>query len=200
MSSFHANPEDAVDMFCDVRARAAIGMHWGTFLLTDEPIEEPPQRLLEAARRRGLSKGAWLQLPPAAAPAAAQLTFSCPDCLFSGASALAFQLPFACQAVFMEVGAVASDGTLNVLSVPPAVTTPPQGSLLTGVLWEISPLLDLRNDTLKPGDNARGWQMIVKDASATFSTPAAQAGGALTVQPLAASIGVSITFALQPFA
>jgi len=62
MSSFHANPEDAVDMFCDVRARAAIGMHWGTFLLTDEPIEEPPQRLLEAARRRGLSKGAFVAL------------------------------------------------------------------------------------------------------------------------------------------
>lgn len=54
MSSFHANPEDAVEMYLDVRARAAIGMHWGTFLLTDEPVEEPPQRLAAAAAARGL--------------------------------------------------------------------------------------------------------------------------------------------------
>ena len=54
MGSFHANPEDAVEMCLDVRARAALGMHWGTFLLTDEPIEEPPARLQAAAAARGL--------------------------------------------------------------------------------------------------------------------------------------------------
>jgi N-acyl-phosphatidylethanolamine-hydrolysing phospholipase D len=56
MSSFHANPEDAVDMFFDVRARAALGMHWGTFLLTDEPITEPRERLQAAVRARGLQE------------------------------------------------------------------------------------------------------------------------------------------------
>jgi N-acyl-phosphatidylethanolamine-hydrolysing phospholipase D len=54
MGSFHANPEDAVEMCLDVRARAALGMHWGTFLLTDEPIEEPPARLQAAVAAQGL--------------------------------------------------------------------------------------------------------------------------------------------------
>jgi len=32
-------------------------MHWGTFDLAEEPIDEPPRRLVAAARRQGLPDG-----------------------------------------------------------------------------------------------------------------------------------------------
>ena len=54
MSSFHASPEDAVEMHVDVRSRRSVGMHWGTFPLTDEPLLEPVERLQEAVKRKGL--------------------------------------------------------------------------------------------------------------------------------------------------
>jgi N-acyl-phosphatidylethanolamine-hydrolysing phospholipase D len=59
MRSFHCTPEEAVDMYVDVRAKAALGMHWGTFLLTDEPIEEPKARLAAAAQAKGLAPEAF---------------------------------------------------------------------------------------------------------------------------------------------
>jgi N-acyl-phosphatidylethanolamine-hydrolysing phospholipase D len=62
MSSFHASPEDAVEMHGEVRSRKSVGMHWGTFPLTDEPIEEPPRRLAEAARRKGLADEEFVAL------------------------------------------------------------------------------------------------------------------------------------------
>ena len=54
MSSFHANPDDAVEMHVDVRSKRSIGMHWGAFMLTDEPVEEPPEALRTAAVRANL--------------------------------------------------------------------------------------------------------------------------------------------------
>jgi L-ascorbate metabolism protein UlaG (beta-lactamase superfamily) len=42
MRQQHMNPEDAVQAFLDLRARHFVAMHWGTFVLTDEPIGEPP--------------------------------------------------------------------------------------------------------------------------------------------------------------
>lgn len=47
MRSQHMNPEDALDAFSDLGARLFCAMHWGTFKLTDEPLDEPPA-LLEA--------------------------------------------------------------------------------------------------------------------------------------------------------
>jgi len=47
----HMNPEDAVNAFKDLGARLLCAMHWGTFKLTDEPLDEPPQ-LLEKFRQR----------------------------------------------------------------------------------------------------------------------------------------------------
>jgi len=48
MKTVHVNPEDAVRIHRDVKSRQSIGMHWGTFILTDEPVDEPPQRLARA--------------------------------------------------------------------------------------------------------------------------------------------------------
>jgi N-acyl-phosphatidylethanolamine-hydrolysing phospholipase D len=35
-------------------------MHFGTFDLTDEPLDEPPARFLAEAARRGLGDRAWV--------------------------------------------------------------------------------------------------------------------------------------------
>lgn len=48
MNAVHVNPEDAVRIHRDVKSRHSVGMHWGTFILTDEPVDEPPQRLARA--------------------------------------------------------------------------------------------------------------------------------------------------------
>ncbi|MCH7859703.1 MAG: MBL fold metallo-hydrolase [Candidatus Marinimicrobia bacterium] len=55
MSSVHITPDQAVQAHRDLSARRTIGMHWGTFILTDEPFLEPPRRLRESAARAGLS-------------------------------------------------------------------------------------------------------------------------------------------------
>lgn len=55
-SWMHADPFDAVDIFRDTRCRRALGIHWGTWALTFEPIMEPPQRLRRALRRRGVEE------------------------------------------------------------------------------------------------------------------------------------------------
>jgi len=44
MQSAHMNPEEALQVVNDVGAKRAIGMHWGTFALTDEPMSEPGER------------------------------------------------------------------------------------------------------------------------------------------------------------
>ncbi len=44
MKSAHMNPEEALQVVKDVGASRAIGMHWGTFALTDEPMAEPGER------------------------------------------------------------------------------------------------------------------------------------------------------------
>ncbi len=56
MESQHLCPEEAGAAFELLGARHLVAMHWGTFLLTDEPGGEPPERLLSWARSRGLSK------------------------------------------------------------------------------------------------------------------------------------------------
>ncbi len=54
MKSGHTTPEEALQVFEDVRGRAFVPIHWGTFDLADEPLDEPPLRLSAEARRRGL--------------------------------------------------------------------------------------------------------------------------------------------------
>ena len=47
--------KDAADAHRDLEARRSVAVHWGTFILTDEPVDEPPRRLLEARAAAGLA-------------------------------------------------------------------------------------------------------------------------------------------------
>jgi len=55
MRTMHANPEEAVRIHQDLKARHSLGMHWGTFPLTDEPLAEPPRKLAEALAQADVS-------------------------------------------------------------------------------------------------------------------------------------------------
>ena len=50
MRSVHMNPAEAVQAHLDLQARESIGMHFGTFQLTTEGIDEPLRALAEARR------------------------------------------------------------------------------------------------------------------------------------------------------
>jgi L-ascorbate metabolism protein UlaG (beta-lactamase superfamily) len=50
----HTSPEDAVQGFLDLNAQRLIPMHYGTFRLSHEPMEEPVPRLLAAASAAGI--------------------------------------------------------------------------------------------------------------------------------------------------
>jgi L-ascorbate metabolism protein UlaG (beta-lactamase superfamily) len=50
----HTSPEDAVQAFLDLEARWMVPMHYGTFRLSYEPVEEPLQRLEADAKQHGI--------------------------------------------------------------------------------------------------------------------------------------------------
>ncbi|KAL9619939.1 MAG: hypothetical protein Q9160_005496 [Pyrenula sp. 1 TL-2023] len=54
MSPMHANPKDAVNIFLDTKCKRAMGIHWGTWVLTEEDVLEPPRRLKEALKWKGV--------------------------------------------------------------------------------------------------------------------------------------------------
>jgi len=56
MRSVHMDPEDAVQAFLDLRGKKMLGIHWGAFVMTDEPMDEPPRRLETAVAQKRLSK------------------------------------------------------------------------------------------------------------------------------------------------
>jgi L-ascorbate metabolism protein UlaG (beta-lactamase superfamily) len=63
MGTQHMNPEQAVQAFLDLGAQDFLAMHWGTFKLTDEPLDEPPRRLEAEWARLGLTAGRLYLLP-----------------------------------------------------------------------------------------------------------------------------------------
>ena len=50
MHPIHVDPAQAVQIHLDVRSQCSLASHWGTFRLTDEPMEEPPALLAAACQ------------------------------------------------------------------------------------------------------------------------------------------------------
>ena len=56
MSAMHANPRDSVEIFRDTNCKRALGMHWGTWVLTEEDVLEPPKLLKKALAHHGIAE------------------------------------------------------------------------------------------------------------------------------------------------
>jgi L-ascorbate metabolism protein UlaG (beta-lactamase superfamily) len=54
MKTNHVDPGEAVRIFQGLNAGTALGVHWGTFQLTFEGIDDPPRRLGAELRARGV--------------------------------------------------------------------------------------------------------------------------------------------------
>ena len=55
-SIYHTNPEQALNIGKDLKSKKVIGMHWGTVVLSLEPIMEPPKRFKDSASKYGYKK------------------------------------------------------------------------------------------------------------------------------------------------
>jgi len=55
-SVYHTNPEEALNIAQDLKSKKVIGMHWGTVVLSLEPIMEPPVRFKANAEKYGYKK------------------------------------------------------------------------------------------------------------------------------------------------
>jgi L-ascorbate metabolism protein UlaG (beta-lactamase superfamily) len=66
MSAQHCNPEEAVRIHQAVGALKSIGVHWGTFQLTDEGRDDPPTALTAALSEIGLPSTEFVVLAPGA--------------------------------------------------------------------------------------------------------------------------------------
>ena len=55
-SIYHTTPEEALNVAKDLKSKKVLGMHWGTFVLSLEPIMEPPIRFKENADKFGFKK------------------------------------------------------------------------------------------------------------------------------------------------
>ena len=62
MKGQHVDPEEAVQIHQDVHAKRSIGIHWGTFELADESLDEPPKLLAEAVKKVGLPENEFTVL------------------------------------------------------------------------------------------------------------------------------------------
>jgi N-acyl-phosphatidylethanolamine-hydrolysing phospholipase D len=62
MSNQHVDPAQAVQIHRDVHAKQSIAIHWGTFELSDEPLDEPPKLLKSEMEKAGLPPQQFIAL------------------------------------------------------------------------------------------------------------------------------------------
>ena len=59
MKASHVNPAEAVQIHLDLGAKRSVGVHWGTFPLTDEALDDPPQQLAQACAAKGVDENTF---------------------------------------------------------------------------------------------------------------------------------------------
>eukprot|EP00879_Flechtneria_rotunda_P018761 GHRR01019694.1.p1 GENE.GHRR01019694.1~~GHRR01019694.1.p1 ORF type:complete len:406 (+),score=109.99 GHRR01019694.1:100-1317(+) len=62
MRPMHIGPEEAVTIHQEVRSKRSVGVHCCTFFLTTEPLDEPPQLLLDTLAQQGLNPQEFITL------------------------------------------------------------------------------------------------------------------------------------------
>ena len=55
-SIYHTTPEEALNIAQDLKSKKVLGTHWGTFVLSLEPIMEPRMRFKDSAEKFGFNK------------------------------------------------------------------------------------------------------------------------------------------------
>ena len=55
-SIYHTSPEEALQAAQDLKSKKVLGTHWGTFVLSLEPIMEPPKRFKDNAEKFGFRR------------------------------------------------------------------------------------------------------------------------------------------------
>ncbi len=59
----HMDPAEALQASLDLGAKATLAIHWGTFALSDEPLDRPPRDLAQARASREAAGDAFFTLP-----------------------------------------------------------------------------------------------------------------------------------------
>jgi N-acyl-phosphatidylethanolamine-hydrolysing phospholipase D len=62
MRGQHANPEEVVRVHRDLAAKSSLGIHWGTFSMSDEALDEPPRALAAARKAQGVADSAFFTM------------------------------------------------------------------------------------------------------------------------------------------
>lgn len=62
MRAAHLDPAEAVKVHRELESRFSVAIQWGTFVLSDEPLDEPPVRLAESLAEAGVDPGRFVTL------------------------------------------------------------------------------------------------------------------------------------------
>ena len=63
MKDHHCNVDEAIQIHKDLKSKRSIGMHWGTFILTDEPMKEPLEKLKKLTREKNIPTEEFVAIP-----------------------------------------------------------------------------------------------------------------------------------------
>ena len=63
MGKLHTDPQGSVAIHRDLRIEKSIGVHWGTFVMSDERFDDPPKELAKARADKGISAEEFSVLP-----------------------------------------------------------------------------------------------------------------------------------------
>jgi N-acyl-phosphatidylethanolamine-hydrolysing phospholipase D len=62
MKGQHINPAEAVTIHREIGSRKSVGIHWGTFSLTDEPLDQPIADLAAARKAQSIDDKSFVLL------------------------------------------------------------------------------------------------------------------------------------------
>ena len=62
MQAQHVDLNEAVQIHLDLNAKRSVGVHWGTFSLSDEPLDQPLHDLAAVRRAKGVAQEAFFLL------------------------------------------------------------------------------------------------------------------------------------------
>jgi N-acyl-phosphatidylethanolamine-hydrolysing phospholipase D len=63
MQMQHVDLDEAVQVHLDLGAKCSVGVHWGTFALADDPLDQPLHELAQARTLKGVPEESFFLLP-----------------------------------------------------------------------------------------------------------------------------------------